>query len=284
METLLADWLTSRPDLSPATHTDYRRSVGRFAKRHPVIGELTPVNTTRYVQECQARGKRHMASHDAVVLCLFARWLVEAGRLADDPLAGYKAPTQPKTRRQPFRDEDLPLIVQAAQRGRLGARNAAVVVLALASGLRLGELHALRWPEDVDLVGGFVYVRSGKSAAATRIVRLDPLASSTLAAFLAERRDAGPLFRQQNGRPLTYGGFRGIFAPIKKRLNGVNFMAHRCRNTAITNWLRAGTDLYTTMSLAGHTNPKVTVRYAGRLSEPDLVRLVKPGLSSVYSG
>lgn len=52
-------------------------------------------------------------------------------------------------------------------------------------------------------------------------------------------------------------------------------------NTAITNWLRAGTDLYTTMHLAGHKSPKVTERYGG-FSDEELARLARPAFSMIY--
>ena len=62
----------------------------------------------------------------------------------------------------------------------------------------------------------------------------------------------------------------------------VDFKLHRTRNTAITNWLRAGTDLYTTMRLAGHKSPKVTERYAGGFSVEELARLARPAFSMIY--
>ena len=53
-------------------------------------------------------------------------------------------------------------------------------------------------------------------------------------------------------------------------------------STAITNWLRAGTDLYPTMRLAGHQSPKVTERYAGGLSDDELARMARPAFSMIY--
>jgi hypothetical protein len=52
-------------------------------------------------------------------------------------------------------------------------------------------------------------------------------------------------------------------------------------STAITNWLRAGTDLYTTMRLAGPKSPKVTERYAGGFSDKELARLARPAFSMI---
>lgn len=81
----------------------------------------------------------------------------------------------------------------------------------------------------------------------------------------------GPLFLNRHGDPLAYDGFSSIFRHLRARLPvEIDFKLHRARNTAFTNWLRAGTDLYTTMHLAGHKSPKVTERYAGGLSDDEL--------------
>ena len=77
--------------------------------------------------------------------------------------------------------------------------------------------------------------------------------------------------------------FSAIFRPLQAHPPPeVDFKIHRTRNTAITNWLRAGTDLYATMHLAGHKSPKVTERYAGGFFDEELARLAKPAFSMSY--
>ena len=98
------------------------------------------------------------------------------------------------------------------------------------------------------------------------LLREDPLASvkvpnrnPTRAA--SSSRIAGPRFLNRQGDALTYHGLSSIFRRLRAHLPAeVDFKSHCARNTAITNWLRSGTDLYTTMHLAGHKNPKVTER------------------------
>ncbi len=36
------------------------------------------------------------------------------------------------------------------------------------------------------------------------------------------------------------------------------------------------------MHLAGHKNPKVTERYAGKLSDDELARMARPAFSMIY--
>ncbi len=89
-----------------------------------------------------------------------------------------KVPPQPNTRRKPFKDLDVPLIIRTAEQSGCGERDVAIVVLALATGLRLNELRSLQWPEDFDIRRGFVYVRDrvAKTEAAVRTVPVDPKA------------------------------------------------------------------------------------------------------------
>ncbi len=138
-----------------------------------------------------------------------------------------------------------------------GERDVAIVVLALATGLRLNELRRIQWPDDFDIRRGFVYVRdrAAKTESSVRTVPVDPKAIALVESYVRDHRPsqvAGPLFLNKHGDAFTYYGFSSIFRRLRAHLPAeVDFKIHRGRNTAITNWLRAGTDLYTTMHLAG---------------------------------
>ena len=285
---LLASFLRSRHDLKATTLRGYAAGVRRFARHHELLRDLTAEHVNDYISGALARRRRFLAHHDGRALMILSTWLVEARILATDPLAGVKVPPQPNTRRKPFRDVDVPLIIRTAERGGCGDRDVAIVVLALATGLRLNELRSLHWPEDLDIPRGFVYVRdrSAKTEAAVRTIPVDPRALALLESYVLDHRPSqgvGPLFLNKHGDPLTYYGFSSIMRRLRSRLpTEVDFKIHRGRNTAITNWLRAGTDLYTTMALAGHKSPKVTERYAGGLSDAELARMARPAFSMIY--
>ena len=285
---LLASFVRSRHDLKPSTLRGYEAGIRRFAACHEMLRDLSADNANDYIRDALNRGKRFLAHHDGRALTIFTAWLVEARILREDPLAGVKVPSQPSTRRKPFTDLDVPLIIRTAEKSGCGDRDVAIVVLAISSGLRLNELRSLQWPDDIDIRRGFVFVRdrSAKTDASVRTVPLDPKATALIESYLADHRPsqrAGPLFLNRHGDPLTCYGFSSVFRRLRAHLPAeVDFKIHRARNTAITNWLRAGTDLYTTMHLAGHKNPKVTERYAGKLTDDELARMARPAFSMIY--
>lgn len=145
---LLASFVRSRHDLRPSTLRGYEAGVRRFASTHPQLRDLTAAAANDYILEALRRKRRHLAHHDGRALRVFSAWLVESRILTADPLDGVKVPPQPNTRRQAFKDLDVPLIVRTAAASGCGERDVAIVVLALATGLRLSELRALQWPED----------------------------------------------------------------------------------------------------------------------------------------
>lgn len=170
----------------------------------------------------------------------------------------------------------------------MGERDETIVVVAIACGLRKDELRNLRYPEDVDLPGRVLYVRdrAAKTDASIRRVVMDDEIVSMLDEYIDEwrpSRQPGPLFLNNHGDGLTYGGFASIFRRLKRKLpREMDFKLHRARNTAITNWLRNGNDLHTTMKLAGHKSPKVTERYAGEFTDDELRKLVRPSFTAIY--
>ena len=82
---------------------------------------------------------------------------VRRGHLARNPAALAKAPRLPETEVEPYSVDEIRLLLQAALDGRNGARWA----VALALGLRQGEVLGLRW-DDVDLDAGTLFVRRGR--------------------------------------------------------------------------------------------------------------------------
>lgn len=229
-----------------------------------------------------------MAHHDASAIVLFTQWCIEARVFERNPLAGLVVPKQPNNRRQPFADEDVRLICKTARATGCGERDEAIVVTAIACGLRKEELRQLYWPDDVDLARGFLYIRdrAAKTEASIRRVPLEREVIAILDAYIEEVRTSrrpGALFLNNHGDPLSPNGFSSIFRRLKGRLPlELDFKIHRARNTAITNWLRTGNDLHTTMKLAGHKSPKVTERYAGEFSDEELKKLVRPSFGAIY--
>lgn len=137
-----------------------------------------------------------------------------------------------------------------------------LVLLSISTGMRQGEVFALRW-EDVDLERKVVTVRgevakSGK----TRHIPLNTTAMEALETWqeLTER-DEGLVFPGKvAGQPLdnVKKAWAGLLADAKIE----NFRWHDLRHHFASSLVMGGVDLNTVRELLGHADLKMTLRYA----------------------
>lgn len=170
-----------------------------------------------------------------------------------------------------------------------------VLIFASATGLRAGELHALRW-RHLDLLGGEVSVETRvdaygeedvpKTAAGIRTV---PLGVTVLAALKAWRlrshrsNDNDLVFPNNRGRFQDHGGMvKRSFYPLFDRLAALHkedpakhppapcrFNWHALRHFAVSLWIEAGLSPKTIQTFAGHSSLQVTMDRYGHLFPSD---------------
>jgi integrase len=151
------------------------------------------------------------------------------------------------------------------------------VLMALHTGMRRGELRALRW-EDVDLANGALRVRRDK-AGDGRWVALNRVALEALRTVKREQRVSGAyVFCSPEGRFLH--NFERYWRPALRAAVIPDFRFHDCRHTFASRLAMAGTDLYTVQRAGGWKSQAMVQRYA-HLS-PDHIRaaverLAQPG-------
>jgi integrase len=143
-----------------------------------------------------------------------------------------------------------------------------MVVLALHTGLRIGELRALRW-DDVDLVSGKLHVRRSvyradsigppKSGQAREV----PLNSVALRVLRGHRHLRGPLvFCRADG---AFLGETEPYEPLAGfcRRAGLRTVAfHTLRHTFAPHLVMRGKPMNTVQELLGHATIEMTMRYA----------------------
>ncbi|MGI8559630.1 MAG: tyrosine-type recombinase/integrase [Solirubrobacteraceae bacterium] len=149
---------------------------------------------------------------------------------------------------------------------RAPARDRAIVVLLLYTGLRLAGLVAL----DVDDVRvsarkGIVVVRSGKGDA-YRVVPLNALVRQVIEEWIAERGGRAPdgeraFFVGRSGRRLSKRSADDVVRGLGKDA-AVKLSAHILRHTFLTRMVRQGSDLVLVAELAGHRRLETTRRYS----------------------
>lgn len=138
-----------------------------------------------------------------------------------------------------------------------------IVVLALNTGLRRGELFSLRW-RDVDIERALVTVQGGDAKSGqTRHVPLNAEAAKVLKAW----HPAGD--RGKGDAVVFPGADGGRLKDIKAgwlalvRRSGVkDFRFHDCRHSFASRLVMRGVDLNTVRELLGHADLKMTLRYA----------------------
>ena len=163
-------------------------------------------------------------------------------------------------------EEEQRRLLRIAERAK--ARDRAVVVTLLYTGLRLAELVALD-VEDVKTSArkGLVVVRSGKGDA-YREVPLNALVRQVLDELLAERKaklanapEERAVFVGRSGRRLSKRSVDDVVRGLGKDA-GVQLSAHILRHTFLTRMVRQGSDLVLVAELAGHRRLETTRRYS----------------------
>ncbi|HVV49329.1 MAG TPA: site-specific integrase [Polyangia bacterium] len=143
-----------------------------------------------------------------------------------------------------------------------------MITLAIKTGLRLGELLALRWREDVDLVKGQIVVRQS----VTRGIVTTPksgkkrevdLGDEAIAALKSARHLRGPLvFCSADGRMM---GKNEVKHPLWRacRKAGLRQIGwHVLRHTFASHLAMRGAPLKAIQELLGHATIEMTMRYS----------------------
>ncbi|EDP75360.1 site-specific integrase [Hydrogenivirga sp. 128-5-R1-1] len=137
-----------------------------------------------------------------------------------------------------------------------------VVIFALNTGLRAGEIFSLRW-EDVDFERGVITVREASSKSGK--VRKLPM-NATVKKLLQglERKEHGYIFTNRFGLPYKYEDktYRRVFKTACEKAGIKDFRFHDLRHT-FASWVAMNSkDIYAVQNLLGHSSPSVTKRYA----------------------
>jgi len=137
-----------------------------------------------------------------------------------------------------------------------------MVILSLDTGMRFGELCALRWA-DVQMDLAFLTVRGVTAKnGTTRHIPLNAEALEVLRTWHpAEIDDSTFVFSGRTDDPIV--DIKTAWLPlVREQANIANFRFHDLRHTFASKLVMAGVDLNTVRELLGHADIKMTLRYA----------------------
>ena len=276
LDEAIESFLRARWDLKPRTARGYAESLRRYAKHNKTLADLTADKVDDYLASIAP--KRTMARNDCIALRQLSLWATNARIFTRNPLEAVSLPRGHGTKRRPYSETDVPIIVREAGRGRFGIRNRAMVMVALDCAIRPEENWSLEL-SDLNLRDGYIRIRpeTTKSEAGERVVPIDPQTVAAVSAYLEDERPGKPgrLWLNRHGDPFKYAGFMEIWHDIRDRLKdkGIQVQAYRARHTGITDMAYAGVPLPKLQKIAGHKSIVTTQRYIGPLEARDLANL-----------
>jgi integrase len=268
-EYLTGTWLPSiRAKVAPGTFTSYRQNLAHVADRigHVRLDALDAPMLDALYADLEAGGlarstvrlihtQLHRALADAVRWDLLVR---NPSDLVDPPKPARRVLTT-------WTADQLRMFLA----GVAGDRLAALYQLAAASGMRIGELVALEWP-DVDLDGQYLTVRKSKTTTGRRRVELDPATVAVLRvhrrwqaaerlAFGVGYRDHGRVFTRPGGEPLNPDAVSIQFKRRAAHLGLPPIRFHDLRHGWATMALEAGEHPKVVAEQLGHASVRVTL-------------------------
>ncbi len=134
-----------------------------------------------------------------------------------------------------------------------------IVITALNTGMRKGEILSLQWEKHIDLKHGFIMLDKTKNHE-RREIPINATLGDTLTG-ITRRLDVPYVFHDpKTGK--RYQDIKKSFATALRRARIQDFHFHDCRHTFASHLVMAGVDLTTVSRLLGHKDIKMTLRYS----------------------
>ncbi len=159
-------------------------------------------------------------------------------------------------------DEESRLLAQFSRRYPTSYRNRCMILLALNTGMRIGDMLKLHW-SDIELSTGRTHVKKGKGKK-DRVIFIKPAILSDLLDMTRKMRrgPAGLVFTTLGGKPIKDSYLRRMIAGKAKKA-GIHKRVyfHLLRHTYLTRLYSATKDLRLVQEVAGHEDIGTTQIY-----------------------
>lgn len=271
-------WLedAAKPTIRETTYVSYKGIVNNHIKPQiggMVLNKLTPI----HVQAMYAALERKGASPRIrqLVHAVLSRALKQAVKwdlvirnvcLAVDP------PRTAKRSVDVLSPEQVTKLLHAAK----GHRLEAILMVAIGTGMRLGEIFALKW-ENVDLDRAVLHVRHSLMEVSGKVILSEPktsrsrrkidLPASVVEALRVHRRrveedglgDVGWVFYSTKGTPLRRTHFSAYVFKHWLKAAGISIRFHDLRHTSASLLLAAGVHPKVVQERLGHSQIGITL-------------------------
>jgi integrase len=235
-----------------------------------------------------ARGRRHdrergvlsarSVTHLFNTLRTILRWGVKMEMLVRNAADAVEPPRFERKEMRALDSAGVARLLEAAQ----GTELRAIIAVAIGTGLRRGELLALRWSDanldarrltvhrSLETVKGVTRTKPPKTARSARTIALPPFVAEVLReehhrqelreARGIKRNEGGWVFARANGSPWEPGAFSLAFARFVKNAKLPHVRFHDLRHSFGTLALASGVDVQTVSRALGHESTAITSR------------------------
>lgn len=235
--------------------------------RGKTLSEICKLDIERYKQKRREQVAPRTVNEELACLRRLFYRMIDWDFAAGNPVKGIKFLRQPPGRLK---------ILSAYEETRLldacPPQLKPLVITALHTGMRLGEILALAW-DDVDLNRNVIIVRNSKNNESREI----PLTDTLRRTLLKLPGNTEKVFCSSRGTP--YKSIRIVFENSVKRAGLEDFRFHDLRHVFASNLRMKGVDLFLIAEYLGHKTLAMTRRYAHVTTErkqEEIKRLDEP--------
>lgn len=303
LETYMTEWLehTKKNDLKPSSYDRLECTLKNNI--FPTLGSIQfQAVTARDIQKLLNDLNDDGKAYSTIKKCFDALHgcydhAVQTREATFNPTNGVTIPGRKQQQQKNRQAKELKFFTPAEQKklievamekyptGTPVCRYGAVIPLLINTGLRLGELLALRWDRDVDLNERLIDIShsmvvihdrrqeadysyrlfeqdSVKSLSGERTIYLNDKALAALLELKNLPGDGVYVISTKNGKPATPSNIERLVREICRRAkleSGKIYGPHALRHTFASNLIRHGVDIKTVSELLGHSDVGITM-------------------------
>jgi len=169
--------------------------------------------------------------------------------LPDNPISLIRMPKNNPPRERRFKEGEFDLLKTAATKSR-SWYVWPVVVLAIETAMRRGEILGLRW-EHIDLDKRIAFLPMTKNGRSRQV----PLSEVAIEQLIKAPKDTDRPF------PVTDVAFRQAWDRLRRRANITDLTFHDLRHEAISRMFGGGMKIHEVMAVSGHRTASQLFRY-----------------------
>ena len=199
------------------------------------------------------------------------RWAIRLGYLDSNPVARVeKFPERGRGREVYLTPEEVRALIESAD-----SQLRPILMTAVFTGMRRGELLALRWTAiDFESRQIVVEAETAKSGRTRRVPMTRDLEEDLQALRRSQDQavsgmnGSGPVFARPDGSPMTTNCLRGLWRKAREGCERISpekrkkVTFHTLRHTSASLLRKAGVSLFDIGKILGHSSVQTTMRYA----------------------